>query len=255
MKYKLFLFLQFFLFFNYSPHAQSLETKSFKIENIGLLRIPVFLDTLGQSISKMYLVRKNLELMSKSGIKKIEEEHQIDLAKTYLSKYNYNTVVLLPSSTLHKLLRTDVLSNLSTDTSTNSSFSDINIIPLISLQRKSTKDNSSLLKKALLKKIDSDKFLKEVKDFYVSLMKTLLPQVPLTLISSNYYTYLNNYPTVKISLKYSVDGTDTVANYRQDVYCIYRENYQYIFKFEYRNSDELNWKYYEREFFKKIIFE
>ncbi len=255
MKYKLFLFIQFFFIFYYSSHGQSLETKTFKIKNIGLLRIPVFLDTLGQSISKMYLVEKNLEMMSKSGIKKIETEYQIDLAKTYFKNYDSSIVVLLPNSTLINLLATDVLSKLGNDTSSNSSFDDFNVIPVISLKRGPAKNHSSLLKRALVKKIDTDNFANKLKDFYVSLINTLLPQVPITLISSKCYNYLGNYPTVKISLKYGVEGTDSVVYYRQDVFFIYRENYQYLFKFEYKNSDELNWKYYEEEFFKKIIFQ
>lgn len=255
MKYRLLFFFQIFLFLNHSSRGQSLETKTIKIENIGLLKIPVFLDTLGQSSSKMYIVQKNLEMMSKSGIKKIETEYQVDLAKTYFKNYDSSIVLLLPSSTLLNLLSTDMLSKLADDTSSISNFDDFNVIPVISLQRKPAKHHSSLLKKALLKKSDSDTFLYKLRDFYVSLIKTLLPQVPLTLISSSYYNYLENYPTVKISVKYIVDGIDTAVTYRQDVYFIFRENYQYLFKFEYKNSDEVNWKYYEDQFFKKIIFQ
>ena len=255
MKFKLLLFSQFILLYNSLSYGQNLETKIFYIENIGTLKIPVFLDTVGQRIAKLYVIENNLEAMSKSGRKKIETEFQIDLAKNYISNYDSSIVVLWPSSTLTSLLKTSELIKLGNDTLVNSNFDDFTIIPQISFQRKPAKNHSFLLKKALVKKGDSDNFLKQLDEFYFSLINTLLPQIPVTRISSNYYNYLGNYPTVNISLKYSIEGTDSVEVYRQDVYFIFRENYQYLFKFEYKNADAIKWKYYEGEFFNKIIFQ
>lgn len=253
MKQKFFIFLQFIFLLNLSSQGQNLKSKTLKINNFGIFSIPGFLDTLGQSISKRYLIGKNLELMNKSGIKKIELENKINLAQTYFSNYDSTVTLLFPTSTLMNLLSTDDLLKINTDTA-NLNFDNLNF-SFISLQKKPGKNHSSLVKKALLSKSQSDAFLSSMKDFYISLMNTLLPQASIKLISSDYYNYLENYPTVKISLKYSLHETDTSNSYRQDLYCIIRENYQYIFKFEYKTSDESNWKYYEEQFFKKIIFQ
>lgn len=250
MKLKILIVVQFFVFSVCISYGQNLETKTIQIKNIGLLKVPSFIDSLGHDKSRMNLLEKSFEVMSKSGVKKIETQYKIDLFKTYLSDYDTSIGVLISKSAIIRLLNNDI-SRLEYDTSVISNLDDIDLIPLISLQRKFSKNNSSILGKYFLNKNNRDTFMYKLRDFYISLVKTLIPQTSPTLVSSTFYNYLNKYPTVKLSINYSVDGT---VNYREDVYMILREFYQYIFKFQYRINDESSWKYYEQQFFNNIIF-
>ncbi len=252
MKYKLvslvFLFQFLFGFIN----GQKFETKRYNLKGFGKLSIPNILDTLGQDVSKRYIIENTLDNISKSGKSKVETKYQIDVTKMYLSIYDSDVVMFWPNYTLLNLLSFNNFDKATNGSSSDSILSEFSILPNILLQKKQFIYSSAQIKKACTKKEDQDKFANGIGNTLTEALKTLYPTITISNIFSNYFNYLGNYPAIKISINYNIPESEESTNFSQDIYSIYKNNSNYMFRFEYKSIDFQKWKMFEDVFLKEL---
>jgi hypothetical protein len=249
MKYQIPTLLFIFFIFQNIVNAQNIETKEYKLKEFGILSIPNFLDTLGQDIGKKVIIENVIEEMSLSGKKSIGNQYSIDLTKTFLSNYDSSIFLFWPNKTLFYLLELN-FNNQNKDTSTDAGLFEV--VPNIVLQRKSFAYSSAQMKRLFSNKEKAAKFTNTLTDSYVSALEMLFPNVKIDNVTSRLFFYLNDFPIVKITFKYIITEGNKISSYTQDLYTMYKKNYNYLFRFEYKSEDERKWTLYEETFFKSI---
>ena len=120
------------------------------------------------------------------------------------------------------------------------------------LQKKAFEFSSSQIKKVYSKKVDQDKFASEFASSFSGIIKTLVPTVIIRNVSSKYFYYLNDYPTVKIGIEYSIPEKQDSKIYKQDIYTLFKGYSNYLFRFEYNFDEKDKWGNFQEQFFREL---
>lgn len=254
MKYKILVFILLSQFLIGNLKAQVFESKTFKVNGLGILKIPTFLDTTSQDVLKKSLTQRMLNNIDESAKRKFENDYQVNFINSFLSNYDSSTIMFWPTKAFFSFINSPLTRGNKKDTISTSIPEDLSIIPNILLKTKEFKYRASQLKQALLTKDERDKFTNNVTEFYTSLLKALLPSIVITGVSSKYFNYLNSYPTLNISISFKLADVGDGISYKQDIYMMYMDYSIRMFRFEYRNDEITKWHSFEDYFFRQLKF-
>ena len=256
MKYKdkILILILLFHFITGNLKAQVFENKSFKVNGTGILKIPTFLDTTNQEVLKKSLTQRMLNNIDESGKIKFENDYQVNVINSFLSNYDSSTIMFWPTKALFSFVNSPLTKENNKENTSTSIPEDLSIIPNILLKRKEFKYRASQLKQALLTKDERNKLTNSVTEFYISLLKALLPSIVISDVSSKYFDYLNSYPTLNISISYKLANNGDGVSYKQDTYMMYMDYAINMFRFEYRNDETIKWQAFENYFFRQLKF-
>jgi hypothetical protein len=225
-------------------NAQISNFKVYNIPNIGSITIPKDLDTLGQNIFKTFRIEQAKEYLDS-----IQEKssYQNRLAQLIESRFDTTVTLFLPIKAIFDIVE-------SVDTvllSDSNEFADTAWFPMIFIQKKIFKYHSSEMKKLLTKPSDREKFTSRIAKAYVDVMKNLMPQLIVKDTATTFFWYKSNFPVLKLSVTYNITG-QSQRTYVLNVFSIYKANFNYFIRFEFLQTQEKEWKSFEKLFFDKL---
>lgn len=239
-----------FLMFNCTNLiGQEMKTNIYNLNGFGQIPIPKELDTLTQTISKQTYLQVFFDNANNNGIRRVEQLYNINIAKGILSNLDTNVVVFWPRKTLMSLLLLD--STIENDTTLQNS---INLVPSVMIKKEKFKLNSAKIKEHFSEK----KNVNEMKDFftetYTKAISLIFPNNTVKSTHSTYFLYKNTFPCFKISITTSSSQDKKALQYTHEMYTLFKNNYNYLFKFEFKTEDINQWIKYEEYFLKVGIF-
>lgn len=237
--------LLFCFLFSQLVRAQSLNTNTYFIKSFGYVLIPEGLDTLSQKIVKKVIIENYFDIASESGIKQVKNLFNVNMGKNIIASMDSTVTVFWPMKSLFSLLNFNTENNIDTN---------FTILPSIMFKKNSATFHSSDLKKSLENQQKLEEFKKIIIDSYQKGIELVFTQVKIKKLNVQYFLFRNNYPCFKVSLVYGLSDDNYKVQYSQDLYSLFREKSNYLFKFEFEQSESLKWINYESEFLKALKF-
>lgn len=228
--------------------SQEIKTHIFNLKNFGHVSIPIELDTLSQAIAKNALLENYLENADKAGITKVDKLYNINFGRSILENLDSATTVFWPKKSLLSLLNFDVL--LKGDSS--SIENEFSLIPSIILKRTKTKLHSAKFKIYLEENNKIEEFKDTIIDVFKNAIELILPSIKIVKFNSKYFNYKNEFPCFKISEYYTLVDSSLKTEYVQDIYSLFKGNWNYLFKFEYETNESEKWALYQDEFLRNL---
>ncbi|MGB5023780.1 MAG: hypothetical protein WBO44_00455, partial [Saprospiraceae bacterium] len=212
-------------------------------------------DTLMQSAFKEELIQTFLENLSSKEKENLQNQFDIDITKTLLSKSNENAYVFIRSKVVLYFLDTPFTHLLNGDTSFNMDYSKIDLLPQIALKKNKNDFNSSEIGNYLSNADTAKKFVLLLQNFYVNLFKESRPYISIDNTLSKFYLLSQEFPVIKIKIDYSYENNNLMNKASLQLYYIYKHSYTYLISFSYKIEDSDLWQAYIKKFMEQIVIE
>lgn len=218
--------------------------KEFNLKDFGIVVLPAKVDTIGQRLQKDIRIQKITEIQENK-LKDINDQYHLDMTKTILSNTIEGTYRFWNSGTLNYFIDTVISILYRNGDIKTIDYSKIELVPNISLRKDISPVNSDYIIKNIFSNPDTASSFLKIIESMIKTFKTTFSDSKVIETISGYSLLENKYPLVKASCLYStLDSTKYVITF----YFLYKQDFKYSMKFEYKYDDTKNWIQYMYKF-------
>jgi hypothetical protein len=237
--------LSIFIIISLFCKAQDFSYNKYKLKYFGVVFIPIGLDTLSQDLAKNEILLGALERIGNLNQANLKNKYNVDVTKSQIENASKESYLFWPSHTILNILNSN---NWSFDKDSIPTFDDskIDFIPNISLRRIPSKAHSSFFKQYYFDtKTSADKFTKMIQDMQTETLQQIFHEAKITNSSSEHFLLNNQFPVVGASVEIKIPFDDEkFMNFKLSNYMVYKNNFMYSLKFEFKAEDAQKWQNY-----------